>query len=123
MHVSRLGSFTLVFAIIAALGVVAVVELRPLEPLREVYTPTYRHVPPTPALRVTVAHLWRDLHSVNGLSFLQRTLPDQAGVLWLSLIVSLLIAFDFDNLANPRNVDLLAIQATGLCLFEIIRFL
>jgi len=123
MHVSKPGSFTLLLAIVAALGAVAVVELRPLEPLRQVYTPTYRHVPPAPALRVTVAQLWHDLQSADGQSLLQRTLPNQAGVLWLSLIVSLLIAFDFDNLANSRNVDLLAIQATGLCLFEIIRFL
>jgi len=109
--------------VVAALGVIAFTELRPAERLREVYTPTYRHVPAAPPVRITLAHLWRDLRSPGGQAFLQRTLPNQAGVLWLSLIVALLVAFDFDNLANPRNVDLLAIQAIGICLFEIIRFL
>ena len=109
--------------VVAVLGAVAVVELRPTEQLHEVYTPTYRHVPAAPPVRVTLAHLWRDLRGPAGQTFLLRTLPNQAGVLWLSLIVALLVAFDFDNLANPRNIDLLAIQAIGLCLFEIIRFL
>ena len=51
----------IVALVVAALGVVAVVEFRPTEPLREVYTPTYRHVPLAPPVRVTLGHLWRDL--------------------------------------------------------------
>jgi hypothetical protein len=109
--------------VLAALGAVATIELRPTERLREVYTPTYRHVPAAPPARTTIAHLWRDLHGPGGQTFLQRMLPSEGGVLWLSLILALVIAFDFDNLSNPRNVDLLVIQATGVCLFEIIRFL
>ena len=44
----------IVALVVAALGVVAVVEFRPTEPLREVYTPTYRHVPVAPPVRVTL---------------------------------------------------------------------
>jgi hypothetical protein len=112
-----------VVGVAAALAVIAVTERTAPEPLREVYTPTYRHVPASPPVGATIAHLWRDLHGSSGQAFLRRMVPNEAGVLWLSLLVALMVAFDFDRLANPRNVDLLAMQAIGLCLFEIIRFL
>src|SRR5919201_764856 len=105
MHTSRLVYLALVGVVVATLGVMTGGELRPLEPLREVYTPTYRAIPVLPPVRVTISHLWRDLRSASGRSFLQRMLPNQAGVLWLSLIVALLVAFDFDNPATPRNID------------------
>jgi hypothetical protein len=43
--------------------------------------------------------------------------------LWLSLIVALVIAFDFEHLRNPRNIDVIVMQAIGLTMFEIVRFL
>ena len=110
-------------AVLAALSIVAATERGARDRLREVYTPTYRHVPATPAATVAIAGLWRDLLAPGGQAFLRRMLPNQAGVLWLSLIIALVVAFDFENLANPRNVDLVAMQALGFCLFEIIRFL
>src|SRR5205807_6732511 len=123
MRTARLVGIVLIAATLAALVAVALTEVSPPERLREVYTPTYRHMPSMPPPSVTVARLWHDLRGPSGQAFWRRILPNQAGVLWLSLIVALLIAFDFDNLANPRNVDLLAMQAVGVCLFEVIRFL
>jgi hypothetical protein len=123
MSIRRLAIAALVILVLAALSGLALTQLSAPEPLRQVYTPTYRHVPPAPPVKITVAHLWRDLRTPAGQSFLRRLLPNQAGVLWLSLVVSLLVAFDFDDLASSRNLELLTMQALGFTFFEITRFL
>jgi len=106
---------------IALVGIALTERTHP-ERLTEVYTPTFPHVPPAPALTVTLSHLWSGLRTPSGQAFLKRMLPNQGGVLWLSLIVALLVAFDWDRLDNPRNVDLIAMQAIGFAMFEILRF-
>jgi hypothetical protein len=50
-------------------------------------------------------------------------LSNQAIVLWLSLGVTLLVAFDFRRLRNPRNLDLLLMQAVGWCFYDILTYL
>jgi hypothetical protein len=112
-------------AAIAALlfVLIALTQQRPVEHLKEVYTPSFSRVPPAPAVGHELSQLWLDLKSPSGQTFLRRLLPSQGGVLWLSLIVALVIAFDFEHLRNPRNIDVIVMQAIGLTMFEIVRFL
>jgi hypothetical protein len=70
----------------------------------------------------SLSHLWNDLRTPPGQAFLRRMVPNQGGALWLALIVVLVVAFDWDCLDNPRNVDLIAMQAIGFAMFEILRF-
>src|SRR5262245_44981144 len=85
----------------------------PAKPLTEVYTPTFRHLPPTEPLRPTIAALRHDLLTPTGRQLLERTVPSESGVLWLALIVALVIGFDFEHPGNPRNLDLLLMQVLG----------
>src|SRR5262245_4398239 len=99
----------------------ALTQRAPAGRLTEVYTPSFRQVPPVPPLRHTVAVLWKDLETPAGQQFLRRLLPSQGGAIWLSLIVAIAVAFDFDCLRNPRNIDLLVLQLLAFCMFEIVR--
>ena len=49
------------------------------------------------------------------MSTLRQLLPDQAGVLWISLLVFLAVGFDHARPWSPRNIDLLIVQAIGWC--------
>lgn len=91
------------------------------ELLREVPSPTFRRVPPPMTAGETIARLGQDARSDAAASFWRRVVPDQAGVLWLSLILTLAVAWQFDR-SSPRNLDLLLLQALGWCFFEILRF-
>jgi hypothetical protein len=107
---------------LALFVVVALTQRTPVERLTQVYTPTFRHVPASPPIHRTVRVLWHDLQGPDGQTFLRHLLPSQGGVLWLSLLVTLVVAFDFDRLGNPRNLDLVLLQALALSMFEIMRF-
>jgi hypothetical protein len=117
----------LVAAVLAIATVVMVLlsltQHTPAGRLTEVYTPSFRKIPEAPRLTHTLSVLWSDLKTQLGHQFLRRTLPSQAGALWLSLIIAVVVAFDFDCLRNPRNVDLLVFQALAFSMFEITRFL
>ena len=77
--------------------------------------------PPPPALTEVMRTVWNDFFA--GDEYLRRsTLPTQAGVLWIALIVALMVAFDFSRPSNPRNVELLALLSLGFLLFNIMRF-
>ena len=55
MRAVRVVHVVLVAAVVAALIGVAATERGAHERLREVYTPTYRHIPTAPPLRATIA--------------------------------------------------------------------
>jgi hypothetical protein len=115
----------LIAAMVATLALVmlALTQDTPAGRLTEVYTPSFRRLPATAPLRHTVAVLWSDLKQPAGHQVLRRMLPSQGGVLWLSLVILVATAFDFDRLRNPRNLDLLILQALAMSMFEITRFL
>ena len=106
----------------AVFVIVALTQRSAPERLTEIYTPSFAHVPFHAPLAQTVSSLWADLQTPAGHTFLQRFLPGQGGVLWLSLLLMLVVAFDFEHPWNPRNVDLVVMQATGLVMFEIMGF-
>ena len=91
--------------------------------LHQLYTPRFAPPPPPEAATVTLRKLYDRLRAPVAPSDRSRLLPDDAGVLWLSLLVVLLVAFDFRNLRNPRNVDLVLLQALGWCFFDILSHL
>jgi len=110
-------------ALLVAAAAVYVERHSPPRPLTEVYTPTYRHVPETPPLGATLRQLRNDVLTPRGREILRSVLPSEGGVLWLTLLLTFAFGFDFENLWHPRNLDLIAMQAIGLCMFESIGFL
>jgi hypothetical protein len=111
---------------LACIVIVAAVTMErqaPRQPLTHVYTPAFRPIPPPQPAGATVSGLWNHLLTPRGAEFLRSILPGESGVLWLSLVIVLLVGFDFERLDNPRNLDLIAMQAIGFCLFGILRFL
>ena len=92
------------------------------EVLREVYTPSFARVPPRDDLPTTIAGLRADLAKSEGQLLLSRLPPDQSGVLWLALLITLLVAFNFDRLRDRRNIDLCLFLALGVVMFNIMGF-
>ncbi len=83
-------------------------------PLTEVYSPSFSHVEfatPIASLRALDARLKAD----PSLSTIRHFLPDQAGVLWISLLVFLAVGFDYARPSSSRNIDLLIAHAIGWC--------
>jgi len=111
-----------VLAIIAAIGVWSGRTSPSRELLREVYSPTFPDVPPHASIPDTIAQLRSDLASRAGQSFLSRLLPDQGGILWITIIVALAVGFDFRRLVSSRNIDLLLMVALGVMFFDMMRF-
>ncbi len=116
--------FLVVLLVIGAL--VALVWLasppREREPLRGIHTPTFSRVPPPDGVSATIGGLLADLRSPEGQSFFPGLVPDQGGVLWLSLIVTLLVAFNFERPGDKRNVDLLLLVALGAVFYNVMSF-
>jgi hypothetical protein len=110
------------------LGVGAAVDAQSAPPERERLTHRHLSTPGfEPPPRVfsggrALSNIWSDLSGPAGERFLQALLPTQSGVLWISLIVALMVAFDFGRLANPRNFELLGLLAIGFLLFDVMRF-
>jgi hypothetical protein len=92
-------------------------------PLTQVYTPSFAHVPDPLTVHREVSHLQHLLLTPRGEAFLRSVVPGESGALWLALLVALLVGFDFENLDNPRNVDLILMQSLGFCFFEVLSFL
>ena len=102
---------TIVFAAIAAHYAL------PARALPAVESPTFGPVPwPSAAtgLRTMDDHFKRP----SGHDDLSRLVPDQAGVLWLALIVLCVAGFDYSRPLHPRNFDLLAMQAAAWFLWD-----
>jgi hypothetical protein len=117
-------------ALVAALVLAGLVAIRvwsgarphDRELLREVYSPTFVDVPAEAPLGTTVAALGGDLASPAGEDFLNRLLPDQAGVLWISCLIVLIVAFDWSRLVSWRNFELKIFLILALVLFDDMRF-
>lgn len=93
------------------------------QPLTQLYTPSFRPPPPPEPASATLTALRASLDTPEGQRFVRSLLPDQAGLLWLSLLVAIVVALDVRAPWNPRNVDLVAMLAIGACFFDITRFL
>lgn len=106
----------IVSGLFVALAVIAGLRYQnQIVPLTEVYTPTIPVVEIAPAgesLRALDARLKED----SRLTIIRQVLPDQAGVLWLALLVFLIVGFDYARPWSPRNIDLLIVQIIGWCL-------
>jgi hypothetical protein len=93
----------------------------PLEPLREVFAPTFSQVPPRAPASVTLRALRLDWSSGG-----QRLRDDlrswQAAAVLLSLLVILVIGVDWRHRLAPHNLDLLLMWGIGACLFDSMRF-
>ena len=109
----RLRGLVIVSGLFVALAVIAGLRYQNrIVPLTEVYTPTIPVVEFAPAgesLRALDARLRED----ERLSILRQVLPDQAGVLWIALLVYLVVGFDYARPWSPRNIDLLIVQVIG----------
>src|SRR5262245_16951714 len=60
------------------------------------------------------------LHRPSGHEFIAHMVPDQAGALWLSLLVVLLVGINLERPFDPRNLDLLVAQAPAWFLFGVV---
>lgn len=89
---------------------------------RALETPRFAPAPPTPPISDTIATLWADLHTKAGEDFLQRLLPTQSAALWISAIVTLLVAFDASRPTAVTNVDAAVLLVVGVLLFDVLRF-
>ncbi len=101
-------------ATLAALLFVAARYERTRVPVDVIFTPTFAlgSVATTAdAIKGFDTHLQRP----SGLATLQAFLPNQTGVLWLSLMIMLVAGFDYSQPRSGRNLDLLLAQAIGWC--------
>ena len=81
-------------------------------PVEEIYTPSFFHVAPTPSAE-SLRALDTRLHDKSGPVLLRQLLPDEAGILWISLLVLLVAGFDCARPWSARNLTLLGAQAIG----------
>ena len=89
--------------------------------IRHLTNASFDPPPPQAALTEVVRTVWNDFFSGDE-SLRRSTLPTQAGVLWIALIVALTVAFDFSRPSNPRNLELFALLSLGFVLFNVMRF-
>jgi hypothetical protein len=108
--------------LIAIMGGCAV-ESVPRVPLKQLYTPRFAAPPgPEPTLD-SLGKVPERLRLMQQAPRKSPFLVSQGLILAVSLAAMLLLAFDFRNLRNPRNLDLLIMQAVGWCFYEILGFL
>ena len=89
---------------------------------RHLENASFNPPPPAPAAGQFVSTLWSDLWSDAGATFWQAMVPNQAGVLWIALVVMIVVAFDFARPRNARNFELILLLANGFLLFNVMRF-
>lgn len=92
-------------------------------PLKQLYTPHYAPPPPGEPALVSLGKLPARVGASVGTADGWSVFSSQAAVLLLAFAVMLIAAFDFSCLGNPRNVDLLLMQAIGWCFYNILSFL
>jgi hypothetical protein len=109
------------FTCVIAVGVWSGRQPQERQLLREVYSPTFGTVPPQASIADTIRQLRTDLASPAGDAFLARLLPDQAAALWIAIIVAIAVAFDFQRVRRPENVDLILMLLLGMTFFDIMR--
>jgi hypothetical protein len=100
--------------LLAAIAVGARYENRRV-PVTEVFSPTFPAVAVAPLVD-GVKGLDVHLKRPSGFETLRRFVPDQAGALWISLIVLFAVGFDYARPSSGRNLDLVLAQGVGWCL-------
>jgi hypothetical protein len=110
-------------AVILALGLSGCALEPPARtPLKQLYTPHYAAPPPHEPAGASLGKLpARFVGAVKANR--SPVLVSQGFVLGLSLVVMLVVAFDFRHPGNPRNIDLLLMQAVGWSFYNILGFL
>lgn len=108
-----LGALVIVLALVAAHF-----EL-PARALPEITSPTFNHVE-WPSMATGLRAMDEHLRRPAGHEDLYRLVPDQAGVLWLSLIVLLIAGVDYSQPWHPRNFDLLGTQLAAWFLWDVL---
>lgn len=88
--------------------------------LRQVYTPHFARVPTVLPAGEAIREARDLLRTPAGSTFVRRWVPSQSGTLWIFLLVTLVVGFDFDSLKHPRHVDLALMLLLGAAFFDII---
>jgi hypothetical protein len=107
-------------AIVGACSAGCAVESNQKTPLTQLYTPTFPAPPPAESAWTSLRKLSSQVRTPVPPNARSPLLPNQSGVLWLALLVAVSAGFDFRNPRNPRNVDLLIMQAIGWCFYDIL---
>lgn len=117
------GAMALVWMAVASSGCAPAgsLERSPLTE-RQLATPSFRPPPAGPESGQIITQLRQDLDSPSGHSLLSQLVLTQGAVLWISLIVMLVVAFDFSHPFHPRNIEMLALLPVGFLLFEVMQF-
>ena len=89
---------------------------------RQLETPRFTPPPPGPGTAATIDQIAGDFAGPEGTALLLRLVPSQGATLWISVIVLLVVAFDFNRLSHPRNIELLALLPIGFLLFDVMGF-
>lgn len=92
------------------------------KPLKQLYTPHYSGPPAVEPASVSIGKIPQRFAAAVKANR-SPLLVSQGFVLGFSLVVMLLTAFDFQHPGNPRNVDLLLMQAVGWSFYNILGFL
>jgi hypothetical protein len=122
--VLRLLRCLAVIGVLSALSVAAACAPNEKQTLneRQLETPRFEPPPPGPGAGATIDQLRADFNGPSGESFLLRLLPSQGATLWISLVVLIVVAFDFNRPWHPRNIELLALLPIGFLLYDVMRF-
>jgi hypothetical protein len=113
----------LIVLVLAALAAGCAIEPEPKQALHQLYTPHYAPPPAPEPAAVSLRKFYDQLRAAPKAEDRSSLLPNQAGVLWLSLAIVVLVGFDFRDIRNPRNVDLLLMQIAGWLFFDVLGFL
>src|SRR5581483_3610242 len=97
-------------------------EPAPKVALHQLYTPHFDPPPPSEPALVSLRKWIEQIGTPAKPSERPAMLPNQAGVLWLSLAIVVAVGLDFRNRRNPRNVDLVLMQLAGWLFFNILVF-
>lgn len=90
--------------------------------LTEVYTPHFEQLDQPASGEHTVTYMMRELTTPRGWRFVTTLVPNQAGVLWVWLLVTFAVGFEWAHPWRGRNIDLIALQLLGLSFFGILWF-
>lgn len=90
--------------------------------LRHLENAAFAAPPASPGIATVIATVWSDFWAPESEGLRRSTLPTQAGVLWMALVVALMVAFDFSKASHPRNLELLLLLSLGFLLFNVMRF-
>jgi len=89
---------------------------------RHLENAVFQPPPAPPGTAAAWSTVWTDFMGRPGTQFLDAALPTQSGVLLISLIVALMVAFNYARPFTLRNLELLALLLIGFLLFNVMRF-